>query len=416
MTNFLQNLKFLLLWTFFFHVCWAEESNLGSFRFKNMFLKGSFGTEENFIDNFRQKPDLSSWDSLTAQNTSNIMGLVGYKYRSSLSQVSYLGNVLLGDYRLISHAFKLQESIQFGRYALISSGGLFSGFRGNTIPDTSIFLNSRVMRLDGKIRIYLTKIVNTNTGYTYTVQNELNGEKNINGNFSHTVNYTVNKKVKLFVNINHSAEKLTAPDTSANYAFSLLSGKGGVRLNKYLKVFSGEIGLGMTLTQDGKIYTERNANPNISVSMAFEYHKIKQGILLFSQLVPTFNSDKQYNPLVDPGTINPLRFLNIIEKGNPLVQTWGTKLTTTYAFTRNLKSSFTTSWEKRNFPVGRREDILLGLQPRINFDITRFNSLDIFYQFSKNWSTLPEGVPGNYDYTLNQTGFKLLIKFSTERE
>jgi len=105
----------------FLPTCLIADSNLGPFRLKNMFLKGSFGTSEELIDNLKQNPDVSSWDTVGSQNMTNVMGLLGYKYRSSQTQLSYQGNIFLTEYRLIAHSIVLHESVQLGRYALISA-------------------------------------------------------------------------------------------------------------------------------------------------------------------------------------------------------------------------------------------------------------------------------------------------------
>jgi len=105
--------------------------------------------------------------------------------------------------------------------------------------------------------------------------------------------------------------------------------------------------------------------------------------------VPTLNSDKQWSFNKKFLTDNTQ---NILYNNNPIVQIWGAVLETKYAFSRNLKSSMTFSLEKRNFPVGRREDVLLGAGLSTVFNITRFNTISFFYEFKRNWSHVPEAT------------------------
>jgi len=183
-----------ILWGLTSGLAAQENSSLGPFRFNNLFFKGNFGTGEELIDNLKQNPYLASWDTVGAQNMTNVMGLVGYKYRSFQTQLSYLGNIMLSDYRLISHAVKLQDNIKLGRYALVNSGVLFSLATGKTIPDTNTFIDSRVLRGDVGLGLYLTKQVTTKTGFQYTILNEQGGDQSIIKDFSHTMNYLINPK------------------------------------------------------------------------------------------------------------------------------------------------------------------------------------------------------------------------------
>jgi len=430
-------LLILLIWGGISPNISAQDSNLGPFRFKNMFLKGAFGTKEDLIDNLKQSPNISSWDTLGAQNMTHGMVLLGYKYRSSQTQLSYLSNILLSDYRLISHALKLQESVQFGRYALFSMGGIFSLSTANTIPDTNTFIDSRIYKGDASVSLYLTKIVNTKTEYEYNIQDELNGDENVTKDFAHTVNYTVNPKLTLFIRIRNFDSKLNAFETDKSREFSLLTGMGGIKLTKYFRVISGSFAMGMTINQKGAIYTQRNANANIEGSFNFKFQKINQSVKIYNKLIPTFNSDKQWSFNKSFLTDNSS---NLLYNDNPIVQIWGTKLKTTYAFSTNFNVSLGILWERRIFPVGRRKDIHFGLNPELKFKITRFNSLVLFYEVKRNWSTVPEAHlaegeqdnlpvtdPGepvitfasgeqNFDYLMNKAGFKLEVNFSTQRE